>query len=133
MGDSFVSQGLVRGGALMHESAVQYPKAMASDDAQQYIYVASMHSESSSSSSNNALNNHPTVPDDQDDWALNLIKYHKYGTTHSLLLERFKRIGNGGVSDVTLTFEADWRKPYALLPSGGDTSPTLQVAEILLD
>ena len=121
---------LVNGGALMHESPVQYPRAMATDG--DHVYVASMHSEN--------RNVNPDFPKNEE--FVNLISEYKYGgngeySGYSLLLERFERSRTppGGLADqnVETTFEASWRKYYAILPgSDGGAIPQLHVSDVLV-
>ena len=113
---------LIQGGALMHESKVQYPKAMvtAKDNVIDCVYVVSVHSE--------ALKENDVQGNNMVNWLLQ-DQYQ----SQSLLLERFqsmKSVG-GGFGDllgtVDLTLGPDWRKPFGL--NSGDT---LVVVDMLL-
>eukprot|EP00980_Cylindrotheca_fusiformis_P018129 scaffold5841_cov81-Cylindrotheca_fusiformis.AAC.1 len=96
------SSATLMAGLLMHDDAVQYPKAIVLDpNHQNFAYVASMHSDS------DQQNTHTTI-----DGEPNFTVLRKYGTSYFVTVQRI-------MMDEQYNFKkSSWLKEYAVKPDG---------------
>jgi hypothetical protein len=128
------------GGALIQDEAVQYPKAIVADaPTQNFLYVASQHSEDKELSAE-YVQDSPTI--ERPNFTNGGI--HKYGNSFGMLIERLSRdeVSNvAGTSPTTIlppdlvqkTLSLTWRKPFGLVgtASARYTDQTVHVAGLI--